>query len=146
MLGRNLLTPCTTARGPTSNRRTGPKFAKSTLRRILSISRVCFRTIGHKKIHQTETGRRRRDAVPTKKAPLSHDNVPGPRPKRKHRPWGSSTESAAQVWSWKSRARETRAFKGRRTKIHITEKDQPSQMLYLITNKYIIDPTSKWCD
>ena len=144
MLGRNLLTPCTTARGPTSNRRTGPKFAKSTLRRILSISRVCFRTTGHKKIHQTETGRRRRDAVPTKKAPSSHDNVPGPSASTGHA--GSFTESAAQVWSSKSRARETRAFKGRRTKIHITEKDQPSQMLYLITNKYIIDPTSKWCD
>ena len=49
VLGRNLLTPCTTARGPTSNRRTGPKFAKSTLRRTLLISRVCFRTIGYTK-------------------------------------------------------------------------------------------------
>ena len=50
---QKLVAPCSctmyTTRGPTSNRRTGPKFAKSTLRRTLLISRVCFRTIGYTK-------------------------------------------------------------------------------------------------
>ena len=88
VLGRNLLTPCTTARGPTSNRRTGPKFAKSTLRRTLLISRVCFRTIGYTK----KSIKLRRDAAdgtqcrPKKPRYPTTTFRPGPRPQRKHRP------------------------------------------------------------
>ena len=89
---QKLVAPCSctmyTARGPTSYRRTGPKFAKSTLRRTLLISRVCFRTIGYTK----KSIKLRRDAAdgtqcrPKKPRYPTTTFRPGPRPQRKHRP------------------------------------------------------------